>query len=226
MCLPEPSFQDVVKFRHSVCGFLPSPISHDMLEDILTEAQCAPSNCNTQPWCVHIVTGKKLEELSVALVQALQHENYTFDFTFDAKAYPAPYNKRAADQGGRYYRALGVARGDTLTRAEVVERNVRFFGAPQAAFLFFPSVGDNVRVASDVGMYAQTFLLSLAARGYAGIPQTILGFFAETIRQFLDVPNDLKLLFGISFGVPDSAHKSFEYREGRAPLEENVVWHR
>ncbi|GLK59475.1 hypothetical protein ACFS3C_16655 [Azotobacter vinelandii] len=29
-----------------------------------------------------------------------------------------------------------------------------------------PGVGDNVRVAADVGMYAQTFLLALAASGY------------------------------------------------------------
>ncbi|HBP4966862.1 TPA: nitroreductase [Pseudomonas aeruginosa] len=219
------SFQDVVRSRHSVRGFLPSPIPRSVLNEILQEAQCAPSNCNTQPWRVHIVSGAKLKDLSATLVQALREGNYTSDFTFDTGDYPGPYRKRAADQGGRYYQALGVARGDSLTRTEVVERNVTFFGAPHAAFLFLPAVGDNVRVASDVGMYAQTFLLALAARGYAGVPQTILGSFAETVRHALGVSDDLKLLFGISFGMPDSAHASFGYREGRVPLEDSVVWH-
>ncbi|WP_073664212.1 nitroreductase [Pseudomonas aeruginosa] len=222
---PVPSFQDVVRSRHSVRGFLPTPIPQDLLEEILQDAQWAPSNCNTQPWNVHIVGGDTLKALSATLVEELGKENYTFDFSFDTRDYPEPYRQRAAEQGGRYYQALGVARGDTLSRAEVVERNVRFFGAPHAAFLFLPPVGDNVRVAADLGMYAQTFLLALAARGYAGVPQTILGFFAETVRQALGVSSDWKLLFGISFGTPDSAHAAFNYREDRIPLQESVVWH-
>lgn len=220
-----PSFQEVVRSRHSVRGFLPSPIPRETLEDLLQEAQCAPSNCNTQPWSVHIVSGEKLKALSGTLVDALRQEKYSFDFTFNTNDYPGVYKKRAADQGGRYYRALGVARGDNLTRVDIVERNVRFFGAPHAALLFMPPVGDNVRVASDVGMYAQTLLLSLAARGYSGVPQTVLGSFVDTVRQALGVPVDLKLLFGISFGTPDSAHASFGYREDRIPLDETVMWH-
>ncbi|WP_204352865.1 nitroreductase [Salinicola peritrichatus] len=220
-----PSFQDVVRSRHSTRGFLPTPIPRGILEEMLREAQYAPSNCNTQPWNVHVVSGKKLQELSAILVDALRAEHYTLDFSFDKNDYPEPYKTRVAEQGGRYYRALGVARGDALSRAEVVERNLRFFGAPHAAFLFLPAVGDNVRVASDVGMYAQTFLLSLAARGYAGVPQAVLGYFADTVRQALGVPDELKLLFGISFGMPDSTHAAFNYREDRIPLEESIVWH-
>jgi nitroreductase len=219
------SFQDSVRARHSVRGFLPAPIPRNILEEILQEAQRAPSNCNTQPWNVHIASGDTLAALSTALVKAKRSENYSLDFPFDKDAYPEPYKARASDQGRSYYQALGVARADVLSRAEIVERNVRFFGAPHAAFLFMPSVGDNVRVASDVGMYAQTFLLSLAARGYAGVPQAVLSYFADTVRVILGVPGDLKLLFGISFGIPDRSHKAFEYREGRVPLRETVVWH-
>ncbi|WP_027351774.1 nitroreductase [Halotalea alkalilenta] len=219
------SFQDVVRSRHSVRGFLPSPIPRNELEELFQEAQYAPSNCNTQPWNVHVVGADKLKRLSDALVEALAQEHYSPDFSFDTHDYPPPYKQRAADQGGRYYQALGVARGDSLSRAEVVARNVRFFGAPHVAFLFMPAVGDNVRVAADVGMYAQTLLLALAARGYAGVPQTILGSFAETVRHALGVSDDLKLLFGISFGVPDDSHASSGYREGRIAVEESVVWH-
>lgn len=225
MSTQEPTLSEVVKNRYSARAFLPSPIPSDILKDILLEAQCAPSNCNTQPWSLHIVAGDKLRELSHALTEDLRAGNYSLDFTFDKEAYPEPFRQRASEQGRSYYQALGVARGNNLSRSEVVERSVRFFGAPHVALLFIPAVGDNVRVASDVGMYAQTFLLSLAARGYAGVPQAVLSYFAQTVRRILNVPEGFRLLYGISFGIPDKTHPSLSYREGRVSLDESVVWH-
>lgn len=37
------------------------------------------------------------------------------------------------------------------------------YGAPHVALLFMPSFGDNVRVGGDMGIYGQTFWLSLTA---------------------------------------------------------------
>ncbi|MEY8742411.1 nitroreductase family protein [Bacillales bacterium AN1005] len=65
-----------------------------------------------------------------------------------------------------------------------------------------PVIGDNVRVASEIGMYAQSFLLALAARGIGSVPQTVLGFHAEVVREVLGVSKEMKLLFGISFWLP------------------------
>lgn len=100
---------------------------------------------------------------------------------------------------------MNIMREDKEGPHRVAAMNYSFFNAPQAAFLFMPSFGDNVRVAGDIGMYGQTFLLSLAARGLGGIPQTSPGFFADPIREFLGVSDEFKLLFGISFGYPDES---------------------
>ncbi|MGY1901032.1 nitroreductase family protein [Nocardia gipuzkoensis] len=74
-------------------------------------------------------------------------------------------------------------------------------------------------------MYAQNFLLSLASRGFAGIPQTMLGIYAGTVRAFLDVPEDLELLFGISFGTADPAAPVNAFGRTRIPLQQSVVLH-
>jgi hypothetical protein len=74
-----------------------------------------------------------------------------------------------------------------------------------------PSFYDNVRTAGDVGMFAQTFLLSLAAHGLAGVPQTYLGFHAEPARKVLGI---------------DPALKMSGFRMDRAPLGEIVTFHR
>ena len=87
------------------------------------------------------------------------------------------------------------------------------------------SFGDNVRVASDIGMYAQTFLLSLAAHALGGISQTSLGFCEKTIREFLGVPDEYKLLFGISFGYPDHTAPCNHARTGCDPVFGSVSFH-
>lgn len=171
------TFDETIRARHSVRGFLSTPLTHEQIRNVLGNAQLSPSNCNTQPWLVHIVSGEKKASLSEAMLHDARHEHYTPDFTFDNATYDGVYGERQKEQGKTYYEALGIARDDQESRAKSFRRNLTFFNAPHAAFLFMPSVGDNVRVASDIGMYAQTFLLSLTAQGLAGIPQTLLGFF-------------------------------------------------
>lgn len=218
-------FREVIRARHSVRSFRPDPVPAAVLRAVLEDAQRAPSNCNTQPWQMHIVSGAKRDELSKAILADDDAGHYTPDFSFDLSDFDGAYHQRARDQGAAYYQAIGVARGATEDRRVAARYNLEFFGAPHVALLFMPSVGDNVRVASDLGMYGQTFLLSLTAHGLGGIPQTMLGFHAETVRKVLGIDPSLKMLFGVSFGYPDREHAANAYRIGKAPIEESVTFH-
>ncbi|PEE73341.1 nitroreductase [Priestia megaterium] len=220
------SFQEVVRSRQSVRQFLSTPVEETVIRQILEDAQCTPSNCNTQPWNVHIVSGDKKKELSKALMRANEEGNHTPDFTFDMNSFYGRYAERKSEHGKTVYESQGIARGDYKGRQQSAAQNYNFFNAPHAAFLFMPSFGDNVRVASDIGMYGQSFLLALEARGIGGIPQTALGFFADTVRDVLGVSDGLKLLFGISFGYPDKRAAVNSFRMGRDPIENSVTFHR
>jgi nitroreductase len=160
-----------------------------------------------------------------ALVKAAAEVDPHPDFSFDVEAYKGALGVRRKAQGASYYQALGVRREDHEQRRGLSQQNLHLFGAPHAAFLFMPEVGDSVRVASDVGMFAQTFLLALAARGLAGVPQTSLGRFPDIVRRELQISSESKLLFGISFGVPDTTSAAYEYRIGRESLETLVNFH-
>lgn len=219
-------FHDVLRERRSVRSFLPVPVADEVIRAVVEDAQLAPSNCNTQPWRAHIVSGTKRDELSRALLADDDAGRMTPDFSFAVSDFDGIYRQRARDQGAAYYQAIGVAREATEDRRTAARYNLEFFGAPHVALLFMPSVGDNVRVAGDIGMYAQTFLLSLTAHGLGGIPQTMLGFYADTIRRVLGVDPSLKLLFGISFGIPDETSPANGYRIAKAPISESVAFHR
>lgn len=218
-------FDEVVRQRRSIRGFLSTPVDETIICKVLDAAQAAPSNCNTQPWNTHIVSGDKLIELAGALQEAAGAERLSPDFSFDMNHFQGAYRGRKDAHINLRNDTLGLARDDKEGRRASSARNYSFYGAPHAALLFMPAIGDNVRVAADIGMYAQTFLLSLTAHGLGGIPQTSIGFFADTARKILGVSTDLKLLFGISFGHPDERVRDNQVRMGRAPISETVTFH-
>jgi len=219
-------FGDVVRARHSARAFLPDPVPDDLVRAILADAACAPSNCNTQPWDVHIVSGATRDALSQAFCDAFDEGRQSRDFSFDRTAYPERFGECGDAQAASYYGAMGIPRDAHDQRREAAMRNLKFFGAPHVCLLFMPAVGDNVRIAGDIGMFGQTFLLSLVAHGLAGIPQTFLGFFADAARELLGVGNDRKLLFGISFGYADMNDPIAAYRIGRLEPEAFTTFHR
>ncbi len=219
------SFEETVRQRRSVRRFLPQSVPDPLLREVLEEAQMAPSNCNTQPWVVHIARGETLRRISQAILPKWDAQQLSLDFSFAYADFPGIWSERQKKQGSDYYRAMGVSREDAEQRDAIARNNLTFFGAPHAAFLFMPVIGDNVRAGGDVGMYAQTFMLSLASRGIASVPQTVLGMFAEDVKRELGVSNEFKLFFGISFGYADLSSPASTYRIGRVPIEECVTFH-
>ncbi|WP_279051145.1 nitroreductase [Cedecea davisae] len=219
------AFDEAVRQRFSSRAFLPTPLSDEQIRAVLQDAQYSPSNCNTQPWHVHIASGETKDALQKMMIENDSAGKATPDFSFSYDDFHGDYYERSQRQAKIYYDALGIAREDKDKRREAFLRNYKFFGAPHVAFLFMPSFGDNVRVASDIGMYGQSFLLSLAARGFAGIPQTLLGFHADETRRLLGVSDDHRLLFGISFGYADPDAPSGKVRMWRQSVEESVTLH-
>ena len=75
LLLVKNSFQEVIRSRQSIRQFLPTPVEEEVLREVLEDAQYTPSNCNTQPWDVHIVSGAKKEELSKAMIDTFKKGN-------------------------------------------------------------------------------------------------------------------------------------------------------
>lgn len=218
-------FRDVVRERYSARTYRPDPAPEHTIRSVLQEAQTAPSNANIQPWSVHIVSGAKRDELSKAMLADEAAGKLSPDYPFGYDELYGAYSERQVKQASEYYQSIGVPReAKDLRRVEFL-RNLEFFGAPHACLLFMPPFYDSVRIAGDVGMYGQTFLLSLTAHSLQGCPQTLLGFFAGTIREVLGIDPKLKMLFGISFGYPDLDSPGSKYRIARAPIEECVTFH-
>ncbi|MEH6518437.1 MAG: nitroreductase [Halioglobus sp.] len=216
-------FNQVVAQRHALRAFLPEPLEQRVIDTIFSGAQQAPSNCNTQPWQTHVVSGEKLEALREALPARFMAGEISLDFPYEGK-YSGIYKERQYGSAQALYDSIGIAREEKEKRHETFMRNFTFFDAPHVAFLFLPEPF-GLREAADLGMFAQTIMLGLTAHGLGSCPQTALAFHADYVREVLQIDASNKLMFGISFGRPDPEAPVNHCLTDRAALPDAVTYH-
>ena len=219
---PTQVFLDVVSRRRSMRDFKSDPVPREIIESVFGTAQRAPSNCNTQPWFVHVVTGEKLEQLRQELPAKFAAGEIALDFPYDGQ-YEGVYKERQYASAAALYDSLGIARDQKAERNAWFMRNFSFFDAPAVAFFTLPT-GFGLREACDLGMFAQTVMLGLTAHGLGSCPQTALAFLANVIRPALSLGDHEQLMFGMSFGYPTDTAVN-EVTTERASLGDVVTFH-
>ncbi|TGL51732.1 nitroreductase [Leptospira kemamanensis] len=186
--------------RHSIREYESKEVPQEILQRIFTKALRSPSWKNSQPWKVHIVSGEKRKELSEALTNAAKSSSPTPE-TGWPESYPSDAKKRMFDLGMKIYGVAGIDRKDKEARDEFMLRNFSFFGAPTAVFI--TSKFDlNFFVGIDLGCFLQSVLLLAREEGLGTCPQAALGAFPVMVRNALDLPNEEKVIMGLSIGYP------------------------
>lgn len=216
-------FKDVVASRRSLRAFKSDPVSPEILESVFSTALKAPSNCNTQPWLVHVASGESVETLRREMPTRFMAGEMTMDFPYDG-SYQGVYKERQYGSAQALYDSMGITREEKEKRQTAFMRNFSFFDAPHVAFLFLPEPF-GLREACDMGMFAQTLMLSLTAHGLGSCPQTALSFQVDFVREQLDVEASNKLVFGISFGYPEAEAPVNSCTTDRASLSDIVTFH-
>jgi nitroreductase len=214
-------FDQIIRDRRSVRGFFADrPVPREIIEEALQLAQRAPSNCNVQPWRVFIASGAARDRLKTALCEAaLSGQMPDADDALDV--FEGGYRKLQVDCAVTMYREMGIARDDFEGRMRAVLRNFELFDAPHVAIICMQKQF-GVRVALDVGAYVQTLLLALWSRGVASCAQASLSTYPTVIRRELSIPDELRILCGISFGYEDPSVPANRTRQTRDAVSANV----
>lgn len=207
--------------RYSVRAFKDTPVPQELLLEIFALAQHAPSNCNVQPCRAYVVSGASKDRLKQALVDAVTSgKPPTPDFEWNV-SYQGVHRERQFGSANVLYGAMGIERQDKQRRQLAMLRNWQFFDAPHAAF-FTMEKYLKLTGAVDLGIYAQTLALLLAERGIACCMQGALGMFPDPARRMFDLPDEVGILFGMSFGYADDAAPVNQARTDRVPLDSAV----
>lgn len=218
------ALERIVRNRRSVRGFRPDPVPPQTLKRIFRLASLAPSNCNVQPWLVHVASGDLMTSLEAKLMEAVTSGQAPRPEFQGLMSYPGIYRDRQIDAARQLYGAMGIERDDQKARQKAALRNFQFFDAPHVAFIFVP---DWVlpRELTDCGLYAQTLMLTMTACNVASCAQAALGYYPDVVREVLGIDPAQRLLYGISFGYEDTAISANTARVGREPLERTTVFH-
>jgi nitroreductase len=219
-------FADVVRARHSYRGFLPKQVDEQTLKEVFELANWAPSNCNVQPWHVHVLSGEACDSMRKKMVATASTDaTGNPDFPWQGK-FTGDYKARQICSALGLWEHQGVTREDYKKRAWSWMRNFEFFDAPHIAFIFvtdeFPEL---VRLAGDVGMYSQTLMLAMANAGIGSCPQTSVSCFPDLVREELGIENHYKLLLGLSFGYVDEEDSANNLRTERDSLDKTTTFH-
>ncbi|KMO73310.1 nitroreductase family protein [Mycolicibacterium chubuense] len=78
--------------------------------------------------------------------------------------------------------------------------------------------------ALGVGRFLQTFVLALSARGIGTCVQVSIAGYPEVLRDQLGIPEEHRILCGVSIGYPDPTFPANHLDVPRNPLEANVTF--
>lgn len=210
--------EQAILTRRSTRLFLrDKPVPKKLVVEALELAVRAPSNSNIQPWRVVFNSGPARDRLVEALLEEAAKG--------EPKVPPLPeeFNHFRRDLGAMLYGTMGVPRHDKEARRIAVLRNWEFFRAPLGAVVCMHRDLDYVD-ALGVGMFLQTFMLALNARGIGSCVQVSIAGYPEIIREQLGIGEDMRILCGVSIGYSDPDFPANSLDVPRSPLEENITF--
>ena len=209
--------------RRSMRAFLPTPVSRELVADILRVASRAPSGTNTQPWQVHVLMGdarqRLCDRISAVYENPAELATHQQEYDYYPKAWAPPYIDRRRKVGWDLYALLGLAKTDKTGMHRQHGRNYQFFGAPVG--LIF-SIDRVLQQGSwlDYGMFLQSIMVAARARGLHTCPQAAFTQFHRLIAEELAFRPEQMLVCGMALGYADPAAVENSLVTERAPVSE------
>ena len=134
-----------------------------------------PSNSDIQPWHMVFASGPPRDRLVKALLEEAQRRPPNIP------PLPEAFRHHRRELGAQVYGAMGIAREDKAGHDAAVLRNWEFFRAPLAGIVcMHRDLG--TADALGVGMYLQTLLLALTARGVGTCVEVSIAGYPEIVR--------------------------------------------
>lgn len=212
----------IIRSRKSVRSFKPDPVPKRLLIEIVEAARAAPSNFNSQPWRIYLLTGKAKDALGEAITRAY-HADAAPPFSPFPEDTPSQCTARVGEFGRRLYSALGIERSDMAGRARQTGRNYVFFDAP-VGLIFTTHAALTRHSWLDCGVFVQSVMLAAQVRGLATCPQVSFVRFQSVIAEQLRLGPDEVVTCGMSCGYANDQAPVNHLDMPREPLDVISCW--
>ncbi|MCX7958606.1 MAG: nitroreductase [Deltaproteobacteria bacterium] len=211
---------ECMKKRMSVRKFLDRDIPDEILLEILEYASNAPSFKNSQPWEVYVVKEPILSVLSDLLIKEFMAGNPPTPLIKEPD-WPEKIRDRINRHITTRAKVFGVDINDKESIKNAKLENYRFYNAPAAIFVFCENSLSEWSV-FDLGAFVYGITLAATAKGLGTVIQASLADYPHIIKKVLNVPDNLRLIVGISIGYTDESNIANSYKSTRIPVSEFV----
>jgi nitroreductase len=212
--------EEAITARRSIRAFKSDPVDAELIRHILDVAARSPSGTNTQPWHVHVCTGKVRDALVAEQHNALLTGKTpdTPEYAYYPEELGEPWKIRQRGLGWDLYGLLGIHKGDKDKMKVQHGRNFKLFDAPVG--LFF-SLHQKLKYGSwiDMGAFMQTVMVAARSHGLDTCPQQSWCTYHSIVKKHLNIPADHTLAFGMAMGYADLSAVENRLISRREPLE-------
>jgi len=217
------TYDDIVRERRSIRGFLDKPVPQELIEEVLELACRAPSSFNNQCWNFSVITGEPLDAIRKGNTEGIlsgkpdSREFRTFTTV------PDEHRGRQIEIAKQLFGAMGIEREDKEGRQDWVLRGFRQFDAPVSVVVTY----DKVLLGSDIAPFdcgAVTNALVNAAwsRGLGCVINSQGIMQSPVVREHAQIPDDQVIMICIAMGWPDPDFPANAVYSHRKPLDETV----
>ena len=214
---------EAIRSRQSIRGYKSTPVTKEILKEILDIATRSPSSDNAQTWEITVVSGEVLDSIRWGNVE-LFTSGVTPNPDFTLGRLEGVYRQREVELGVRLFQLMGIAREDRDKRAQWRHRGFRFFDAPTAVILSADSSLSESRTLLDAGLIAQSICLTALNYDLA----TCIGvqgiMYPDVVRKFTDIPESKRIIISIAIGYSDRDFPANRLESKREPVESITTW--
>ncbi len=220
-----PSYDEVVRGRRSIRGYLDKPVPRALIEEVVALAMRAPSSMNTQPWNFTVVTGEPLDRIRAGNTERnLAGIPHSREFRTGG-AFAGHHRDRQVGVAKQLFSAMGIAREDQAGRQDWVMRGFRQFDAPVCVIVTYDrSLAESDDTPFDCGAVANALVNAAWSRGLGAVINSQGIMQSPVVREHAGIGEDQVIMKSIALGWPDESFPANAVVSERKSVDEAVRW--
>ncbi|WP_394727101.1 nitroreductase [Altererythrobacter sp. GH1-8] len=220
---PDQTYEQVVRGRRSIRGYLDKPVPRELIEEIVSLAMRSPSSMNTQPYHFHVITGEPLDRIRKGNTERiLAGEPDSREFR-RGEPFAGVHRERQIGCAVQLFEAMGIARDDKEKRQDWVLRGFRQFDAPVCVIVTYDrelSTSDDT--AFDCGAATTALVNAAWSRGLGCVINSQGIMQSPVVRENAGIPDTQVIMKAVAMGWPDPDFPANAVYITRRPTEEAV----
>ena len=201
---PEMTYEEVVRSRRSIRGYLDKPVPRELIEEVLEMAMRSPSSMNTQPYHFHVITGEPLDRIRKGNTERiLAGEPDSREFR-RGEAFAGKHRDRQIGCAVQLFEAMGIERDDKEKRQDWVLRGFRQFDAPVCIIVTYDKeLSGSDDTPFDCGAVTTALVNAAWSRGLGCVINSQGIMQSPVVREHAGIPEDEVIMTCVALGWPD-----------------------